>query len=184
MRNPDPAAFAGAPRVQVGAPLPLLPLAVLTLVIAAATILGALAFERIGGYLPCPLCLMQRTPYYVGIPVLLAAIVALRFNAPRFALITLFAIFAALMLYNAGLGAYHSGVEWGFFEGPESCATTTGPATSLDDVLARVQGTVPPSCTEATWRFAGLSFAGWNALISALLALLGIAAARMAWQRG
>jgi disulfide bond formation protein DsbB len=184
MRNPDPAAFAGASPTLTGAPFPLLRLAVLTLVIASATILGAIAFERIGGYLPCPLCLMQRTPYYVGIPVLIAVIIAIRLNAPRFALVALFAIFAALMLYNAGLGAYHSGVEWGVFEGPESCATVTGPAASLDDVLARVQGTVPPSCTEATWRFVGLSFAGWNALISALLAVLGLTGAGMAWQRG
>ena len=28
----------------------------------AATVGGALAFEHIGGYIPCALCLMQRTP--------------------------------------------------------------------------------------------------------------------------
>ena len=35
----------------------------------AATVGGALAFEHIGGYIPCALCLMQRTPYYWGIPI-------------------------------------------------------------------------------------------------------------------
>ena len=37
--------------------------------LSAATILGALAFEHFGGYQPCALCLMQRTPYYLGVPL-------------------------------------------------------------------------------------------------------------------
>src|SRR5688500_15953517 len=40
-----------------------------------ATILGAWFFEYALGYAPCPLCLQQRIPYYVAIPlaVLIAA---------------------------------------------------------------------------------------------------------------
>ena len=33
------------------------------------------------------------------------------------------------------------------------------------------------SCTEAAWRFAGLSLAGWNALVSLALGLLAAWAA-------
>jgi hypothetical protein len=47
------------------------------LVLALATILGALAFEHLGGYAPCPLCLEQRYAYYVGIPALGLALVLL-----------------------------------------------------------------------------------------------------------
>ena len=104
-------------------------LALLILAIAAATILGALGFEHIGGYQPCALCLMQRTPYYVGVPVAAATLLAV-----------LFACAAApardrssrssplLMLYGGGLAVYHSGVEWGFWEGPASCAPSVGVA--------------------------------------------------------
>jgi disulfide bond formation protein DsbB len=184
MRNPDPMSFGGAPHALTRIPQPLLRLALVTLLIASATILSALAFEHVGGYLPCPLCLRQRTPYYVGIPVMAAAALGVWRGAPRLVLVGLFAMFAALMVYNAGLGAYHSGVEWGIWEGPESCAPSVGPAASLEDVLNRVQNTVAPSCTEATWRFLGLSFAGWNTLISSLLAVLGMIGARLAWQRG
>ena len=35
--------------------------------IATATILAAHAFERIGGYAPCPLCLEERYAYYFGV---------------------------------------------------------------------------------------------------------------------
>ncbi|MBU2532498.1 MAG: disulfide bond formation protein B, partial [Alphaproteobacteria bacterium] len=49
----------------------------LCLFAAIATILGAFAFEHIGGYAPCPLCLQQRYAYYVGIPLLFLALVLL-----------------------------------------------------------------------------------------------------------
>jgi disulfide bond formation protein DsbB len=74
---------------------------------------GALAFEHIGGYIPCALCLQQRTPYYVGIPVALLALLSATMRWPAMVTRALFLIAAALMAYGAGLGAYHSGVEWG-----------------------------------------------------------------------
>jgi len=43
---------------------------------------GALAFEHIGGYIPCALCLQQRTPYYVGIPVALLALLSAAMRWP------------------------------------------------------------------------------------------------------
>ncbi len=37
--------------------------------LSLATILGAWGFELIGGYTPCHLCLGERIPYYVGVPI-------------------------------------------------------------------------------------------------------------------
>jgi disulfide bond formation protein DsbB len=180
-RSPD-LAHAGA-LAAAKPPRPLLMLALLMLAIAAATILGALGFEHVGGYQPCALCLMQRTPYYAGIPLAALAAGAAWLVAPRWMLAALFAAFGLLMLYNAGLATYHSGVEWGFWEGPASCAEAPGGGSAAD--MLRQLGTVtPPSCTEAMWRFLGLSFAGWNVLVSALLAALGLHAAGAAWRTG
>lgn len=176
---PDPSlagAFSSARRPQ-----PLFVLAIAMLAIAAATILGALGFEHIGGYEPCALCLMQRTPYYAGIPIAAAALIAVRLRAPRLLVAALFAAFGLLLLYNTGLAAYHSGVEWGFWEGPASCAEAPG-GGSAADMLRELGAVTPASCTTAVWRLLGLSFAGWNVLISALLAGLGLYAARKAWQ--
>jgi disulfide bond formation protein DsbB len=149
--------------------------------LALATILGALAFEHIGGYQPCPLCLMQRTPYYVGVPLVAAAGVAALVRAPRALLVLLFGAFAALMLYGAGLAAYHAGVEWNFWEGPAACAPSVG-VESATDMLTQLGTTRPPSCTDAAWRFLGLSFAGWNLLVSLLLAAGGLVATAAAWR--
>ena len=147
-------------------------LALLMLVIALGAILAALGFEHFGGYQPCALCLMRRTPYYVGIPLAAAAAAAAWARAPRPLVTLLFGAFAALMLYNAGLAVFHAGVEWRFWEGPASCApsTTVGSAA---DMLNQIVTEHAPSCTDATWRMLGLSFAGWNAIISAALAALG-----------
>ena len=85
---------------------------------AAATIGGALVFEHGLGYLPCKLCLEQRYPYYLAIPVALAAALVPSRAVARAAL----AIVALLFIVSAGLGAYHAGVEWGLWAGPSDCA--------------------------------------------------------------
>ena len=52
-------------------------------------------------------------------------------------------------------------------------------AGSMQDFMKQLQTTRVVSCTEAAWRLAGLSLAGWNAVFSAGLALLaGLAAWR------
>ena len=82
------------------------------------------------------------------------------------------AILAAATLYNAGLGAYHAGVEWGFWQGPTECCGPVldlGSAGSLLDNLDKVKVI---RCDEVQWRFLGLSLAGYNVLISLLMAAL------------
>jgi disulfide bond formation protein DsbB len=181
MLSPDRVpADATSPRLGAASQRRLLWLALAVLAISAATILGALGFEHIGGYLPCALCLMQRTPYYVGVPVAAAAAVAILLGAPRGLVAVLFGAFALVMLYGGGLAVYHSGVEWGLWAGPASCSPSVG-VTSAADMLSQIEGTHAPSCTDAPWRLLGLSFAGWNVLASALLVALGIGGARTAW---
>ncbi|MGF9762089.1 disulfide bond formation protein B [Microvirga sp. 0TCS3.31] len=134
---------------------------------AAATVGGALVFEHVFGYVPCKLCLIQRNPYYIAIPLGLAAALL----PPRWTRAGLWFL-AVIFLVSAGLGAYHSGVEWGFFAGPSDCGGGAGAgAGNVGDFLNQLQNTRVVSCTEAAWRFLGLSLAGWNVLIS-----LGLAA--------
>ncbi|HEY8384185.1 MAG TPA: disulfide bond formation protein B [Microvirga sp.] len=142
--------------------------ALVVLAAAAATIGGALVFEHGFGLRPCKLCLVQRNPYYVAMPLALAA----AFLPPRWIRIAL-ALLALVFLVSAGLGAYHAGVEWGFFAGPSDCGGTPAPsAGSMQDFMKQLETTRVVSCTEAAWRFLGLSLAGWNVVISLALAAL------------
>lgn len=140
---------------------------VVVLIGAAAVILAALAFEHLGGYIPCPLCLQQRYAYYFAIPALLAALVLLGMERPALAALIFFVV-AVAFLGNAGLGTYQAGAEWQFWDPPASCAApTTLPTFDLKhDSFSRI----PVSCGVASWRMLGLSFAGWNAVASVFLA--------------
>jgi disulfide bond formation protein DsbB len=152
----------------------------IALLFAAAVILAALAFEHIGGYTPCPLCLQQRYSYYLGIPALAAALVLLRLSHRNAAAAILAAVGVAFLV-NAGLAVYQAGAEWRFWDPPATCATPTQLPTF--DVKSMNLDRVPASCGVASWRFLGLSFAGWNAVASAGLAAGAALAALKAMPR-
>lgn len=143
-----------------------------------ALIAGAWFFELVLHLRPCKLCLEQRSPHYAAIG--LAAIALVFARSPRLQLAALI-VLALLMAWSTGLGVYHSGVEWGFFAGPNDCGGAAAPAAAgIQDFMKQLQTTRVVSCTEAAWRFLGLSLAGWNALASAgllIAALLGLKSA-------
>ena len=142
-------------------------------VVGALTIAGAWFFELVIKLKPCPMCLEQRWPYYIGVPLALAVAFAAGCKAPRKIVVGGLAVLAALMLWGAYMGAFHAGVEWKLWLGPQECsgAPELGPP---GDLLKRLQTINITRCDEAAWRFLGLSLAGYNALIS--LALAAVAA--------
>ena len=151
------------------------PVRTAALLVAAAgalTIAGAWFFELVIKLKPCPMCLEQRWPYYIGVPLALVIAFASR-RAPRMIVVGGLVALALLMLWGAYMGAFHAGVEWKFWPGPQECsgAADLGPAGGLLDRLKTINIT---RCDEAAWRFLGLSLAGYNALIS--LALAAVAA--------
>lgn len=147
--------------------------AVLVFAVGLATILGAWAFEIYGGYTPCALCLKERIPYYVGLPIVLIGVLNAVLRGPP--VITRVALFAGAVIFaiGFGMGVYHAGAEWKFWPGPTSCGAASLPPT-LGDIFSQPLAR-PASCTEATWRFLGLSFAGWNAVVSLGLAAIALA---------
>ena len=137
----------------------------------AVVILSALGFEHIGHYIPCALCLQQRWPYYIGIPIGLLAVLSSAMNVPPVVTRTLLLLAGLSMLIGAGLGVYHAGVEWKFWEGPATCATSADAITkNAGDLLNEINTQHGPSCTDASLRVLGLSFAGWNVIASVVLA--------------
>jgi disulfide bond formation protein DsbB len=144
---------------------------------AAAVLAGAWFFELVLGIAPCPLCLYQRIPYYIVVPLGLAiGVLALKASRLRLARGGL-GLIALVLAVGAGIGVYHAGIEWSWWQGPASCAGggLTAPAA---DILTALKQSSVVRCDEAPWRFLGLSLAGNNALIAGGLALVAIAAAR------
>jgi disulfide bond formation protein DsbB len=140
----------------------------MALFFASAAILSALAFEHIGGYRPCQLCLQQRWAYYAGVPLLFLGLVLFSAHKPGGAAF-IFAVVAIAFLGNAALGIYHAGAEWKFWPGPDTCGGAVALASEVGNLLDRMKNSTVIRCDEAAIRIAGLSFAGWNVIASLML---------------
>jgi disulfide bond formation protein DsbB len=141
-------------------------------IIAAATLAGAWFFQLVLDIRPCPLCLEQRYAYYLAVPLgALVAFAAIK-GAPRPVLLAGLAILVLAALGNAWLGTYHAGVEWGFWQGPTDCTGPVGNLGSAGNLLERLDSVKVIRCDEVQWRFLGLSLAGYNVLISLLMAAI------------
>jgi disulfide bond formation protein DsbB len=138
--------------------------------LSLATLLGAWYFQYALGYLPCHLCLEQRIPYYVIIPLSLVVAIAARGGALR-ALVTIgLAALGIAALCGAALGVYHAGVEWGLWAGPSDCTGSLWDLKSGGSLYDQLDSIRIVPCDKAAWRFLGISLAGYNALISLLMA--------------
>ena len=140
------------------------------LAIIVATIVGAFAFQA-AGYAPCELCLKERLPYYLGM-VIGASTLAVAWRGSRGATKVGFALLALLFLFSAGFGAWHAGIEWGFWAGPTDCTGSLERASSNADFLHQLQTVRVVRCDAVAIRILGLSLAGWNAVVSVGVAIL------------
>ena len=151
-------------------------------VVGAVTILGAWFFQYGLGLKPCPLCLEQRYAYYFAIPLAVMVILGDRVGAKRTVLTAALVAIALGMLWNAGLGVYHAGVEWKWWAGPQECSGALDNLGSAGGLLKQLQSITVVRCDEAAWRFLGLSLAGYNVLISLGLATIAAWGAATEWR--
>lgn len=138
-------------------------------------LLGAFAFQYLGGLAPCQLCLWQRWPHAAAIAIGLLALLITRGALGR--LLPLLGALAALA--TAAIGAFHVGVEQKWWEGLASCTAGSISGISTADLLnPDVNVGAVVRCDEIAWAMFGISMAGWNVILSALLALIWVAAYR------
>jgi disulfide bond formation protein DsbB len=156
----------------------LFPAIVLT-ILMLAVILSALALEHVWGYVPCELCLWERWPYYIGIPLAVLAVLSSAMSLPVALTRGLLGLLAVVLIVGAGLSIYHAGVEWKFWEGPSSCTSSIDSvAKNTKDLLSDLSTQHGPSCSDAALRVLGLSLSGWNVVASLLFAAIALRGAR------
>jgi len=141
-------------------------------VLSSATLAGTWYFQFVLKILPCPLCLEQRIPYHVVIPLSLLVAIAALVRAPQKLLAVGFVAIIVAVLCGAALGAYHAGVEWHFWAGPTDCSGPLSDLTAKGSLLDQLHSVNVVRCDEASWRFLGISLAGYNVLISLALAAI------------
>jgi len=151
--------------------------------VGLATIGGFFFFEYVLGYPPCPLCLDQRMAFYVSVPLAALLLLGAGHGASRKVLFLGFLVIAIAMLWNTGLSVFHAGVEWKFWPGPTDCSGPINGLGQASNMLNRLQDIRIVRCDEAAWRLFGISLAGYDVLVSAVLAIAAIIGARAAWAR-
>ena len=142
---------------------------------AMAVIAAAFYFEYVKGLAPCILCLWQRWPYYLAASLCFAAL----FLFSERIYFWVLSVSGVIFLGSALLAGYHAGVEWGFWAGPSQCGGGHVLPATMGELRAQLAQAQPASCEHAAWRLFGISFAGYNVIISIMLA--GFIAWRL-WQ--
>ena len=140
-----------------------------------ALLLGAWAFQYIGGLAPCEMCIWQRWPHGAAIWLGLGggALGAMRL-LPQESLRAIAWCAVLAIAITGAIGVFHAGVEWKFWPGPPAC-TGFGYVPGQSDSFQIVR------CDEAQWRLIGISLAGYNAIFSlGAAALLGYRLTRKA----
>jgi len=132
---------------------------------------AAFGSQYIGGLDPCVLCIYQRYPYGVVIGLGLLALLAWR--QPKVAAgLTLLAAIA--LFVDAGIAAFHVGVEQHWWEGTAECSSLIDPNLSLEELKKILQEQPVVPCDIPAWTMFGISMAGYNFLYAVAAGLISV----------
>ena len=131
----------------------------IALLVPLALLGGAYGSQIWGGLFPCEMCWWQRYGHFAALG--LAALVVL----------------AGLAIASSSLiGAYHAGVEYGWWQGLTAC--TSAVKFGSGDALQAIMDAPLVRCDVVQWKLFGISLAGYNFLASgaAVLAIFALVA--------
>ncbi len=162
MADPTDAALRPAMALAIAVPLVLLA--------------GAWSFQIWGGLFPCEMCWWQRYGHMAALGFGIAALLV--GGRPRVMLVALAGLGIASSALIAG---YHAGIEYGWWQGVTACTSLV--KFGGGDPLAAIMNSPAVRCDEVQWKWAGISLAGFNFLISGLAAAVILVAAGKAAKR-
>jgi disulfide bond formation protein DsbB len=142
----------------------------LLIIFASGAMLAAAVFyfQDYLGLQPCPLCMQQRYWHWAVLGVSALAFVATRVQPKwiNWAIV----IIGLVLLGSAAMGAYHVAVEQKWVVAQCDIGGHVDPSQLSWDTLPDEE-LRPPRCDEIAWSMFGISMAGYNAIMSLLLAL-------------
>ena len=140
----------------------------LVAVASLASLAIAFASQYWGGLQPCVLCIYQRYPYGVAAALGIIGMIV----AGRPGLLRSILLLAALaFLVDAGIAAFHVGVEQHWWAGTSECGSLLDLNASPEDLKNQLLNQPVVRCDEPAWELFGVSMAGYNFLYAALCGL-------------
>jgi disulfide bond formation protein DsbB len=151
----------------------------LAIILSGVALVSAWILEYGFGYLPCTMCYWQRYAHMLVIFIAVLMFLMRHYKNYHIPFMNIFLIFAFVV--SSILAFWHTGVEFSWWDGPETCSTgSQNYDFDINNPLRGLDGMIrPPACSEAVWHFLGLSMAAWNTLIS----LTGVLMATLAIRR-
>ncbi len=134
-----------------------------------ALLLGAWAFQYLGGLAPCVMCIWQRWPHVAAVLIGGASLSVGGVVLPLLG--------GLASLSTAAVGLYHTGVERGWWEGPSTCSSGSIEGLSTGELMDQILNAPLVQCDQVAWALWGLSMASWNAVFSLVLTLFWLMAA-------
>lgn len=156
------------PMARISAVRPLDAANVLAFLIPMTLLAGAVAFQKLGGLVPCEICMMQRWPHVAAAAIASMAFLVRNPRARRIAVMS--AAFA--ILTSAAIAVDHLGVERHWWAGHTACTSAMPTGLSTADYLEKMMRMPLVRCDVAQWTIMGLSLADLNAILSGLGGLL------------
>lgn len=118
------------------------------------------------GLAPCHLCLLQRDAYWGAIVLSVIAIVlGQRSPVRRWAIL----LIGLAFLVGAAIAFFHVGVEHKWWEGDAACVGAMS-GLSGADLEAAIMNAPVTRCDDVAFELFGISMAGYNGLVSLVLA--------------
>jgi disulfide bond formation protein DsbB len=139
-------------------------------------IAAALFMQHVVGVQPCILCVYQRWPYVLLAMIGLAVLV---FGRHRRLRVGLLALAGLVMVVGCGIAMFHVGVEQHWWSATAGCGVPP-PAATVEELRARLLATPTVRCDEVSWSLFGISLAGYNIVLTLLLAGFALVSARRA----
>ncbi|AGA64208.1 Periplasmic thiol:disulfide oxidoreductase DsbB [Liberibacter crescens BT-1] len=156
-------------------------LTILLMIGMSTVLILTLVLEYVDEYIPCELCLKERNAYYYCLPIsILAAILGRNEKFSKlisFLMITI----SFIMLSNAIIGSFHTGLERGLWSGSKICTledTNSNNLTNAKDLFSKIKTSNKKSCNEVQLYILGLSLASWNVITSFFFAIIAFQASR------
>ena len=136
----------------------------------SAFFLGAALVGQYGFNLhPSELCIAQRVPY--ALIAMIGLIGGMKImSQPKLEKVAFLCAF--LFVADAGIAAYHSGVEMGWIKGPSACTNNDNPNQTLEEMRAAIMNAQLVPCDQPMAYFFGLSMATWNMMAASGTALI------------
>ncbi|MES2677758.1 MAG: disulfide bond formation protein B [Pseudomonadota bacterium] len=139
-------------------------------------LLGAYISQYIFGMQPCQLCFWQRKPFFAII--ILAVLFLMISSLKNYQKLAIW-LAILLLLINAAIAFYHSGVEQKWFAGLDSCSMPEMQINNVEDLKLALEQTKAVRCDQPQFMFLKLSMASWNFIYCLLAASFSYCALRI-----